>query len=541
MKPIVINLPVWYYHSTPLDLLVGKTILDQAGHPTDFLDLNHLFIDYVSDSSLLFKESLSDTFRQKKVFYDEHKLFQLYNTLSESYLLLSKAYAPTCVTHKSLRMRYDFRCFDDIKEATCDRRENPFIAYFEEIFERYDIMDKDLIALPFFHPDQIIPMFTFLAILKNRNAKAHVTLYGCLEDQINTVTMFDTSKVHSNIGIFDYFDSYILGDYTESLVSLADVIDKKSNMIDIANLVWIDRNSDQVSCNKIQSKGRAVLPDVEIGKLLAPVPVMDISTSVGCSWGRCTFCSICKNNPKYDQCDIEDVVLRIKKCNILYGVKHFRFRDTALCPNYVEELAKRILSEKLVVAWMFRARLEHKFNHELFTLLKKAGCCLISFGLETFHPRVSKLIRKGINLSYANTIISECDKAGIGVKLLTMVGIPTETREEIEYNRSQILKLKNNIISFRYNKFIMFRYSHIAMNSSRYNILLNNRKNQTLDFPIWLEYKQRDGLDDRKITDYHDTFYKTIINREFMFEEHLFLYLEKYGLKKVKQICSKIS
>jgi radical SAM superfamily enzyme YgiQ (UPF0313 family) len=79
---------------------------------------------------------------------------------------------------------------------------------------------------------------------------------------------------------------------------------------------------------------------------------------------------------------------------------------------------------------------------ELLTKMKKAGCNSIKIGIETGSERILKLINKGASLDQARNAAKLLRKAGIHWTAYFMMGLPTETKEEI-YQTLQFMKELN--------------------------------------------------------------------------------------------------
>ena len=71
-------------------------------------------------------------------------------------------------------------------------------------------------------------------------------------------------------------------------------------------------------------------------------------------------------------------------------------------------------------------------DKEILSLMKKAGCWSIHFGIESGSQRLLKLIKKDIDLNQAKKAVKWCREVGIETKAFFMLGLPTETKEESE-------------------------------------------------------------------------------------------------------------
>jgi hypothetical protein len=81
------------------------------------------------------------------------------------------------------------------------------------------------------------------------------------------------------------------------------------------------------------------------------------------------------------------------------------------------------------VKWSGEAIIRPEMTIELLKKMKRAGCCDLSYGMESGSQSVVESMGKRFKISDAETVIRATHDAGIGVTLNFMVGFPTETEE----------------------------------------------------------------------------------------------------------------
>ncbi|MDD2703354.1 MAG: radical SAM protein, partial [Candidatus Omnitrophica bacterium] len=104
--------------------------------------------------------------------------------------------------------------------------------------------------------------------------------------------------------------------------------------------------------------------------------------------------------------------------------------------EFCEEAAKRSVS----LEWRCNSRID-LVDEELLTAMKRAGCMLIHFGIESGNERIRKeVIHKG---AFSNERIYEvfgmCRKSGIRAAGYFMIGHPQETEKEIGETKEMIV------------------------------------------------------------------------------------------------------
>lgn len=156
---------------------------------------------------------------------------------------------------------------------------------------------------------------------------------------------------------------------------------------------------------------------------------LPVEISRGCPF-KCVFCGVSGrpwrfHSPAY----VRDYLLQLGK---QHGFTAFTFTDDcftldrgralALC----EELNRRAIPS----TWAAQTRID-MVDPELLAAMKKAGCRLLAFGIETGSEKMQPAIKKNLNLSGALEKIKTVRAAGIYVQLFFLVGHPGETQRDV--------------------------------------------------------------------------------------------------------------
>lgn len=128
----------------------------------------------------------------------------------------------------------------------------------------------------------------------------------------------------------------------------------------------------------------------------------------------------------------ENVVQEIKEVKYQYGTSQFEFKDDTFTLNkkWVIELCHRIISEKLKINWGCTTR-ANLIDGELVKIMKKAGCNVIKLGIETGSERILKETKKGVTFEQMKMAAKILNKVGLFWSGYFMMGLPTETEEDI--------------------------------------------------------------------------------------------------------------
>ena len=157
--------------------------------------------------------------------------------------------------------------------------------------------------------------------------------------------------------------------------------------------------------------------------------VASIQTSRGCP-AKCTFCDIRMTPYRYRTG--ERIVEEIRHLKAMDVNEFFIVDDTfTINRDRVLDVCKRLVDEKLNITFKVSSRVD-SVDEEMLGWLKKAGCTRIHYGVESGSQRLLDLLEKGITLDQVRKTFAMTRKAGIGTYAYMMIGIPTETPDEME-------------------------------------------------------------------------------------------------------------
>ncbi len=131
------------------------------------------------------------------------------------------------------------------------------------------------------------------------------------------------------------------------------------------------------------------------------------------------------------------------------GVKNIFFLDLEFTVNrkLVEELCDWLISEGNPIRWSCQTRLD-SVDEKLLTKMRKAGCKLVMYGVESASSRILELIGKNINVEKIRAGMAATKKAGISSACFFMFGFPSETDDEREKTVDLALELNPDYASF---------------------------------------------------------------------------------------------
>jgi radical SAM superfamily enzyme YgiQ (UPF0313 family) len=177
------------------------------------------------------------------------------------------------------------------------------------------------------------------------------------------------------------------------------------------------------------------------------VPYTTMMTSRGCP-GKCTFCS---SPPFYGRKiryrSVESMIAELEEIKKL-GYKEVFFRDEifTVSKKRTIELCEEMIRRKLNLSWICSARIG-SVDKEMMILMKKAGCHMIRFGVESGSQKILDNIKKGITLEQTRQTFKWAHEVGLDTHAHLMIGTPGETKETINQTIQFVKEIDPTIIT----------------------------------------------------------------------------------------------
>jgi len=163
-----------------------------------------------------------------------------------------------------------------------------------------------------------------------------------------------------------------------------------------------------------------------------------VHTSRGCPY-RCGFCACLAMNRRHWRCksaarvldEVAYVVKRFKAKSITFAFEDEFFIDV----KRVREICQGLIDRNLAVTWATFCRFNsfRKVDDELLALMKKSGCKILAFGVESGSQRIlDTVIQKDIKLEWVMEATARLAGTGISQLVSFMSGLPGETEADME-------------------------------------------------------------------------------------------------------------
>ena len=170
-------------------------------------------------------------------------------------------------------------------------------------------------------------------------------------------------------------------------------------------------------------------------------PGATMVTSRGCPY-QCTYCDRSVYGRSYRFNSAEYVYAHMKFLRRRFGVRHINIYDDQFTFHRlrVKKLCERLAGEPLDVTFNCAVHMGH-IDRELLDSLKRAGCWMVSMGIESGDPGLVSLHKQNVEIARVREHVAMIKKAGLRVKGLFMMGLPGETEETIRRTIRFILSL----------------------------------------------------------------------------------------------------
>lgn len=167
---------------------------------------------------------------------------------------------------------------------------------------------------------------------------------------------------------------------------------------------------------------------------LKSLRAMPINTARGCIY-KCDFCYHVFRNQRYRSRSPQSICSEIKHLKERYGVNYIFFWDelTFYSRKQCNDFCDQILNEDLQIFFVADCRgdLFKEGDVALAKKLKKTGCCMLGYSLESADSDILKAMNKKMSVEEFCIHTKICQEAEIIVNTSLVIGYPQETEESI--------------------------------------------------------------------------------------------------------------
>lgn len=174
-----------------------------------------------------------------------------------------------------------------------------------------------------------------------------------------------------------------------------------------------------------------------------------ILTSRGCPF-NCSFCaSYLTMGKRYRAHSAEYALNEMEYLKEQYGARQLIINDDTFTfdRRRLVEICEGMIRRRLNLQWFCFSNIS-TVDKDILTLMKKAGCYNIGFGIESASPRILNMLNKNISRQKCEEVISSANALGMKTQVFFIFGKEGETVQEAEDTIKLAMRLKPTLAFF---------------------------------------------------------------------------------------------
>jgi radical SAM superfamily enzyme YgiQ (UPF0313 family) len=323
-----------------------------------------------------------------------------------------------------------------------------------EMVDRILATQPDLVGFSMMTP-QLIPGLQTCVALKDARPDLTIVLGGAHID-----------STHEDVfSMADCFDFAIYGEGEYALLEAVQRIQAPGpasladRLAGIGNVIYRDdsgrvvRNQARPFLANLDDLPSVDYDMVDIRKYIIPTMagkyVISMMLSRGCPF-KCTFCDApITMGKKLRFWTMDRIIHDIRYYVEKYDCHNFVFKDSTFTANkkWADAFCDRLIEAKLDIKWRCNTRV-NLVPPPLLEKMKKAGCYVINFGVESGDPQILKTIEKETKIEDVYDAHRRCRKLGIRTYATFLVGNPGETEETVKRTIHVATGIRPNLAMF---------------------------------------------------------------------------------------------
>jgi anaerobic magnesium-protoporphyrin IX monomethyl ester cyclase len=191
-----------------------------------------------------------------------------------------------------------------------------------------------------------------------------------------------------------------------------------------------------------------LLPMKKYDSIIGLYPVSTMISTRGCPY-KCHFCFKQPSDDKFRYRSPKNVVDEMAHLVERYRVREIMFYDDVLTLRraHIAGICEEILRRDLHINWEAPTRVD-TIDKPLLTLMQKAGCIRLRYGVESGDKNILKLMNKKIDLAQAKEVFKWTKEAGIETFAYFMIGYAHENTETIKHTIDFCIELDPGLAMF---------------------------------------------------------------------------------------------
>lgn len=303
------------------------------------------------------------------------------------------------------------------------------LSFFDDVFDEFvsNITDDDRCIVLSVTSQSQYPLAIRLA-KKIKDIGCHkVIVTGCYLPYISELLPAIVEKTW-------WIDHHIIGHIEDVIIELIEECDLNNKIIETE--AWKNKK-------KAYQNNLCCIPDFDdlnLAIYLSKECVLPLQITNGCYYGKCKFCSFHYGDGSYSCATDRIIEKRIETYVNKYHARYIVFVDRCVPAPIVLRMCRYIVEKSFKIKWLLETRIDPLYLlDENAILLKKAGCKLISFGIESADQELLNQMNKGIDFSIAEKCMRNISEKGICVASTIMLLFFGERKESLQSTFNYLL------------------------------------------------------------------------------------------------------
>ena len=174
-------------------------------------------------------------------------------------------------------------------------------------------------------------------------------------------------------------------------------------------------------------------------------PYAAVLTSDWCPY-KCSFCPLALS--PYRMRDVDDLLENLEVVRRM-GIRQVHFPDYTFAVNRKQALGivEGMITRKFNFTWTCWSRVD-VIDHDLMKLMKRAGCDLIEFGVESGNQAMLDRYKKETTVEQIRAAFRSANQLGVSTIGTFVLGLPGETCETMKETLDLVLEIEPTFCSF---------------------------------------------------------------------------------------------
>jgi anaerobic magnesium-protoporphyrin IX monomethyl ester cyclase len=171
-------------------------------------------------------------------------------------------------------------------------------------------------------------------------------------------------------------------------------------------------------------------------------------TSRGCPF-RCSFCDKSVSGSRWRARPASHVVDELAEMRQRHGIRFVNFYDDnfTLRRSRVQAICEEILRRGLDIEWKCEGRVDG-VDLPLLRLMRRAGCRVVAYGVESANPQTLALLRKDITVEQSVAAFALTRQAGLRSLAYMIIGAPGEDAAAVRQSVSFCREIGADYVQF---------------------------------------------------------------------------------------------